>query len=73
MQRLQQLDMRTIGGQGLLDDDELEMGMLPPQRGQQAFGRVAFTIVLSGPILPGNRLGGQGNHCALIGMDDQCP
>ena len=47
MQRLQQLDMRTIGGQGLLDDDELEMGMLPPQRGQPALRSQSFLVAPS--------------------------
>ena len=61
IQRLQQANMRGIGREGILNDDDFEMGVFPTDRQQQAFSRVAFAVVLGRSILPSNRLGPAGS------------
>ncbi len=68
IQPLQMADVRTIGGQRVFDDDQLEMGVLAVQRAQQAFGGVALAVVLARPIGLEDRLGGEGKDLLAVGM-----
>ena len=54
---LQILDMGTIGGQGILDDNRPEVGVFRPEQLEKPLGGMAFTIVLFAAILPGDHLG----------------
>ncbi len=62
-------DVGSIGGQGILDDNRPEMGMVFLEFGDEPLGGVALTIVLVGPILPGDHLRCQRNDNFGIRMD----
>ena len=62
-------DVGTIGGQGILDDNRPEVGMVFPEFGDEPLGGVAFTVVLVVSVLPGDHLGSQGNDNPGVGMD----
>ena len=62
--------MRGIGTQTVFGDDQLEMGVVLTQLGDEALGGIAFTVVFLGAILLDNGLGHQGNHFALIGVNE---
>ena len=48
---VQGLDVGGIGTQTVFGDDELEMGVILAQLGDEAFGRIAFTIIFVRAIL----------------------
>ena len=62
-------DVGTVGGQGILDDNRSEMGMVLPEFGDEPLGGVAFTVVLVVSVLPGDHLGCQRNDDVGVGMD----
>ncbi len=64
--------MRGIRTQAIFGDNHFEMGVILTKLGDEALGRVAFTVIFLGTILLDNRLGHQGNHFTLIGVDERC-
>ena len=58
---LQVSDMGRIGSQPVFHDNGLEMGVVFSEGGDKPFGGIAFTIVLSLPILTGDHFRGKRN------------
>src|SRR6266705_5372573 len=54
---VQGLDMGSIGTQTVFGDDELEMGVILAQLGNEALGGIALTIVFRRTTLLHNRFG----------------
>jgi hypothetical protein len=50
-------DVRGVAGQAILDDDELQVRVLPATFGHKSLRRVALTIVLARAVLFLDRLG----------------
>jgi hypothetical protein len=50
IKRLQVADVRSVGGQAVFDDDQLQVRMRAAQIAQQALGGVALAIVLLRPV-----------------------
>ena len=59
--------MRGIGGQGVFDDDDRQMGMRAPELFEPAAGGIALAVVLVWPPLD-NRLRSEDDFLE-IGMD----
>ena len=69
---LQRLDMRGIGAQTVFGHAELEVRIILAQLSHQAFGGIAFAIILLRAIVLHNRFGHQWNHFALLWMEKRC-
>jgi hypothetical protein len=67
IQLLQQPDGRGVGGQGILDHDQLAVEMLAPQVQQQALGGIALAVMLLRAVLFEDGLGGQRDHLLAVG------
>jgi hypothetical protein len=68
VQGLQLADVGGVGGEPILDHDQLQVGMLAAQVFQQPLGGVALAVVLLGPIRLEDRLGGEGEHLLVVRM-----
>jgi hypothetical protein len=66
-------DVRAVAGQAVLDDDELQMRMLPADFGQEPLRRVPLAVVFGGAVLFLDRLGRQRDHLLDVGMHDHRP
>ena len=64
-------DVRCIGTQGVLSDDDGQVQMVLAQQGQKAIGCIAFTVVLLFSILFDDRFWSQRDHRFLVGMDNR--
>ena len=62
-------DVGTIGGEGILDENRPEMGMVFLECGDEPLGGGAFAIVLVVSVLLGDHLGCEGNDDVGVGMD----
>jgi len=69
---VQGLDVGGIGTQTVFGDDAREMGVIVAELGDEAFGRMPFTIVFARAILGHNGFGHQWNHFASVWMDNCC-
>src|SRR6266436_5054933 len=69
---MQGLNVGRIRTQAIFGDDELEMGVVLPELGNEAFGGIALTIIFLRTILFDNRFGHQRNHFTEIRMDKRC-
>ena len=69
---VQGLDVGSIGTQTVFGDDARERGGIVAECGDEAFGRMPFTIVCARAILGHNGVGHPWNHCALVWMDNGC-
>jgi len=70
---LQGADMGRIATQGILSDNDGQMGMVLPQFLEKPFGRIAFTVIFLRPILFEKWFRHQGDDRLAIGMDDGSP
>jgi hypothetical protein len=70
---LEGLEMRGMGTQTVFGDDELQVGGVVVQLGHQAFGGIAFTIIVVHPIWLHNRFRQQRNHGASVRMHNGGP
>ena len=70
---MQHLNVRGIGTEAVFGDDHLEVRVVLTQFGDQALGGVALTVVFVCAILLDDRLGHQGDHFALIGVNKSRP
>ena len=68
---LQGLNMRGIGTQAVFGDDQLEVGVVLAQFGDQALGGIAFAIILLRSITVHNRLRHERIDSPLVRMDDR--
>jgi len=68
---VQGLEVGGIRTQTVFGEDKREVGVVLAQRGNEAFGRMAFTIIFGRAILCDNGFGHQRNHCALVRMDQR--
>ena len=66
---MQRLDVGGIGTQTVFGHDELEVGVVLTQLGNEAFGGVAFTIIFARAVLFDDGFWHQGNHGPLVRMD----
>ena len=67
---LEVFDMGAIGGQGILDDNGLEVGMFLTEGCDEALGGIAFTIVFVGPVLLVDHLGSKWKNDGAVGMNE---
>jgi hypothetical protein len=70
---LQGLNMRGIRTEAIFGDDDLEMRVILTKLGDEALGRVAFTVIFLGAILFDNRLGIRGITSRLSGWMSAAP
>lgn len=70
---VQHLDMRGIGTATVFGDHHLEIGGSLTELGDEAFGRMALTVIRGGPIGLADRFRHQGHDLALVGMDQRRP
>ena len=64
---LQQLDVRPVRGEPILDHDELQVRMLAAHITQQALRRIALAVVLRRPVALHDGLRREGEDLALLG------
>ena len=69
----QVLQVRGVGGQGVFDDDDWQMGMLATELLEPAAGGMALAVVLGLAVLLNNRLGSQGDDFLEVRMDQGGP
>ena len=69
---VQGLDVGGIGTHIVFGDDALEMGVIVAELGDEALGRMPFTIVFARAILGHHEFGHQWHHCAPVWMDNGC-
>ena len=70
---MQRLDVGGIGTEAVFGDDELEMGVILAQLGDEAFGGIALTIIFLRAILFDNGFGHQRNDFTAIRMEKRRP
>lgn len=63
-------DVRSVGADGILGYNNLDMGMLIAELLDKSFAGIDFTVVFVTTVLPGDDLGDQGNHFCPFGMND---
>ena len=68
---LQDLKMRSIGTQAVFADDDLEVGVILTQFGNEPFGGRALTIICVCSILLPDRFRHHGDHFPPIRMDNR--
>lgn len=56
------LDVRGIGAQGILGDNDLQMRMLAAQVRKEALGGIALAVILGRAVLPADHLRTQGDE-----------
>jgi hypothetical protein len=49
IKRLEETDVRTVGGERVFDDDRLKVRVLPAQIARQAIGGIALAVVFFAP------------------------
>jgi hypothetical protein len=64
----QRAKVGSIGTQAVFGDDELEMRVILAQFGEEALGRVSFTVVFLAAVLLDDGLGHQRNNLAPVGV-----
>ncbi len=64
--------MGGIGTQTIFRDDTFEMRMILAQRGNEAFGGMAFAIIVGRTVQFYHRFGHERNHFTAIWMDNRC-
>src|SRR2546428_7658312 len=70
---MQGFDVRGIGTEPIFGDDEPQMRVIVAQLGNEAFGRIALTIMLLAAVVFDNRFGHQRNHCTPVRMNECGP
>jgi hypothetical protein len=61
--------VRCVAGQGILDENGLEVGVLGPERRYPVSGGVAFAVVLVAAVLAADGLWVQGDDLGVVGVD----
>ena len=56
------LDVRGVGAQAILGDDDLQMRVFPPEIGDKASGGVPLAIVFGGAVLPSDEFRAERQH-----------
>jgi len=67
--RAEVAQVRGVGGQGVLDDDDREVGMLLAELFEPAAGGIPLAVVLGLAVLLDNGLRGQRDDLLEVGMD----
>ena len=67
----QVVEMRCVGTQRVLEDDDRQVRMVPAKRLEPATCGVAFAVVFGVTILVNNRLRGQRDYFFEVGMDQR--
>ena len=67
---LQELDVRSIGTQAVLGEDELEVRVVLAEFNDKPFGGMAFTIIFVSNIVFHDRFRHQRNHDTHIWVND---
>ena len=70
---MQGLDVGGVRTQTVFGDNELEMRVILAQRGDEAFGSIALTVIFLRAIVFHNGFGHQRNDFAAVGMEKHCP
>jgi len=70
---MQGFDVRGMGTESIFGDDEPQMRGILAQRGHEALGRMALTILFLAAIVFAKRFGHQRNHCAPVRMNECGP
>lgn len=69
VRRAQVVEVRSVGAEGVLDNDDRQVGMLLAKAFQPAAGRVSFAIVFGFAVLLDDRFGCQGDDFLEVRMD----
>ena len=69
----QQLDMRAVRRKPVFSDDWFQVFVFFINSLEQPLGGIAFTIILGLSITFCDRFRCQGNHCGMIGMNNDSP
>jgi len=71
--RTQNIEMRSVGVERVLDDDHRQVGMVAAKALEATARGVTFAIVLGVAVVVNDRFGCQRDHFLAIGMDQRRP